>query len=271
MSAGERLDVLLVRRGLVQSRERAQAAIAAGLVTVNGVRADKASQRCRSDADLAVSGEVHPYVSRGGLKLEKALQTFGLNPAGAVALDVGASTGGFTDCLLRHGAIKVYAVDVGTDQLAASLRADPRVVSLERTNARYLTRTEIPEPVDFMTIDVAFISLGRLWDALVPLLAPHATVIALVKPQFEAGPERVGSRGVVRSASVHTDVVVAAATEAIAAGLTVRGLTFSPIRGPEGNIEFLLHLGAGGRGLSGEALARLAAQTVRDAHASLRQ
>lgn len=269
MSDGERLDVLLVQRGLVQSRERAKAAIEAGLVRVGGVRIDKPAFRCPAGADLSVTGETHPYVSRGGLKLAKALQVFGLDPAGVVALDIGASTGGFTDCLLKGGAARVYAVDVGTDQLAPALRADPRVVSLEHTNARRLTRAEIPEVIGFATADVSFISLSKLWAAIVPLLADGATVVALVKPQFEAGPERVGRNGVVRGAQVHVDVLLRAANEAVAAGLAVQGMSFSPVRGPEGNIEFLLHLVKGATGIRGDELAGLARRTVAAAHASL--
>lgn len=270
MSGGERLDVLLVRRGLAPSRTRAQAAIAAGLVTVDGVRADRPSLRCLPDADIKVLGEPHPYVGRGGLKLAHALRAFGTRPVGAVALDVGASTGGFTDCLLQNGAAKVYAVDVGADQLAPALRRDPRVIALERTNARCLTREQVPEPIEFATIDVSFISLAKLWPAIVPLLADGATVVALVKPQFEVGPGRVGRGGIVRSPRAHAEVLAAAARAAADAGLAVRGLTHSPVRGGDGNIEFLLHLTRGGEGLSEAELSALIDRTVAAAHTALK-
>ena len=270
MNDGERLDVLLVKRGLVPSRTRAQESIAAGLVTVDGVRAEKPSQRCRLDADIQIQGELYPYVGRGGLKLAHALRSFGLRPVGVVALDVGASTGGFTDCLLQNGAAKVYAVDVGADQLAPALRSDPRVIVRERTNARRLTRDQVPEPVEFATIDVSFISLGKLWPAIVPLLAEGATVIALVKPQFEVGPGQVGRGGIVRSPRAHAVALAAAIRAATAAGLTLCGLTYSPVRGGDGNIEFLLYLTRGGNGLPERDLAALIEQTVAAAHRALK-
>lgn len=270
MSEGERLDVLIVKRGLMPSRTRAQAAIAAGLVTVDGARAERPSQRCRADAEIKVEGALHPYVGRGGMKLAHALRSFGLSPAGTVALDIGASTGGFTDCLLQNGAARVYAVDVGTDQLAPGLRSDPRVIALERTNARYLTREQVPEPVGFVTIDVSFISLGKLWPAIVPLLAEDATVVALVKPQFEVGPGLVGRGGIVRSPDAHEKALTAALQAATDAGLTVRGLTHSPVRGGDGNIEFLLYLTRGGHGWPAEDRAALIERAVAAAHGALK-
>lgn len=269
MSNGERLDVLLVKRGLQASRERARETIEAGLVLVDGRPVTKPAARFGPDAAVSVTGSVHPYVSRGGLKLAKALAEFAIDPTGAVALDIGASTGGFTDCLLQRGAARVYAVDVGTAQLADRLRADPRVVSLEQTNARYLSRELIPDPVNVVSIDVSFISLDHIWLALVPLLAPGATVVALVKPQFEAGPERVGRNGVVRSPAIHAQTVIAAARQAQSFGLAVTGLTYSPIRGPEGNIEFLLCLRLGAASLAQADLVGLAGRVVAAAHAEL--
>lgn len=269
MSDGERLDVLLVKRGLQESRERARQTIEAGLVQVEGRPVTKPAARFGPDAAVAVTGSVHPYVSRGGLKLAKALAEFGIDPAGAVALDIGASTGGFTDCLLQRGATRVYAVDVGTAQLADKLRSDPRVVSLEQTNARYLTRELIPEPVGMVSIDVSFISLDHIWPALVPLLAPGAAVVALVKPQFEAGPGRVGRNGVVRSPAVHAQTIIVAARQAQTSGLAVTGLTYSPVRGPEGNIEFLLYLRLGAPLLAPADLVGLAGRVVAAAHAEL--
>lgn len=270
MNDGERLDVLLVKRGLVPSRTRAQDNIAAGLVTVDGVRAEKPSQRCRPDADIKIQGELHPYVGRGWLKLAHALRSFGLRPVGVVALDVGASTGGFTDCLLQNGAAKVYAVDVGADQLVPALRNDPRVIVRERTNARRLTRDQVPEPVEFATIDVSFISLGKLWPAIVPLLAEGATVVALVKPQFEVGPGQVGRGGIVRSPRAHAKALAAAIRAATDAGLTLRGLTHSPVRGGDGNIEFLLYLTRGGNGVPERDLTALIERTVAAAHSALK-
>lgn len=266
---GERLDVLLVKRGLQPSRERARQAIEAGLVSVAGQVTTKPAFRCDAACELVVTGSVHPYVSRGGLKLAQALDGFALAPAGAIALDIGASTGGFTDCLLQRGAARVYAVDVGTDQLAPALRADPRVISLEQTNARYLTGEQIPEPINLVTIDVSFISLDRLWAAILPLMAPAAAVVALVKPQFEAGPTAVGRNGVVRSPAVHARVIIAAAQAAQAAGLAVAGLTYSPVRGPEGNIEFLLFLRADTAPMTTAALTGLAGSVVARAHTAL--
>ena len=245
--AKKRLDVLLVERGLADSRQKAQAIIMAGQVYAGERRCDKAGQTLDEETELEVRGLAMPYVSRGGLKLEKALQVFPITLKDKIAADIGASTGGFTDCMLKNGASKVYAVDVGYGQLAWAVRNDPRVVCLERTNARYLTREQIPEPLDFASIDVSFISLGLILPALRPLLRDGGEVAALVKPQFEAGREKVGKKGVVRDPAVHLEVLEQFLRQAEQSGFAVKGLNFSPIRGPEGNIEYLgyLHTGAG--------------------------
>lgn len=242
--AKKRLDVLLVERGLSESRQKAQAVIMAGQVYSGGRRCDKAGLTLEEDAPLEVRGQLR-YVSRGGLKLEKAMQCFPITLAGKIAADIGASTGGFTDCMLQNGAEKVYAVDVGYGQLAWSIRNDPRVVCLERTNARYLTRAQIPEPLDFASIDVSFISLGLILPALRPLLKEGGEVAALVKPQFEAGREKVGKKGVVRDPAVHLEVLEQFLRHAEQSDFSVKGIDFSPIRGPEGNIEYLGYLQTG--------------------------
>ncbi|MBO8168210.1 MAG: TlyA family RNA methyltransferase [Thermoanaerobacteraceae bacterium] len=237
-----RLDQLLVERGLFPSREKAKANIMAGQVLVNDQKVEKAGTKVDRDVDIRVIGEAIPYVSRGGLKLAGAIEVFDLDLTGKVVLDIGASTGGFTDCALQNGARKVFAVDVGYGQLAWKLRQDPRVVCLERTNARYLTLDQLGEIVDFVTIDVAFISLERILPVIPPLLAERGEVVALVKPQFEAGKDKVGKKGVVRDPGVHREVIenVIGCAEKLEFG--VKGLYFSPIRGPEGNIEYLLYL-----------------------------
>lgn len=242
--AKKRVDLLLVERGLAESRQKAQAVIMAGQVYSRERRCDKAGLTLDEDAPLEVRGGLR-YVSRGGLKLEKAMRCFPIALTGKVAADIGASTGGFTDCMLQNGAKKVYAVDVGYGQLAWSIRNDPRVVCLERTNARYLTAEQIPEPLDFASIDVSFISLGLILPALRPLMAPGGQAAALVKPQFEAGREKVGKKGVVRDPAVHLEVLERFLDQAAQADFSVLGLDFSPIRGPEGNIEYLGFLQAG--------------------------
>ena len=236
-----RADQLLVDRGLVESRTRAQALILAGKVWSRDRRVDKAGDGLAADAALEVRGQDHPWVSRGGLKLDHAIGYFGLRAAGLVCLDVGASTGGFTDVLLHHGAARVYAVDVGHGQLAWRLRSDARVVVRERTNARYLTREQVPEPIGALVCDAAFIGLATLLPAPLALCAPGAWAVALIKPQFEAGPGQVGARGVVRDAAVHRAVCVRVRGwwEALP-GWQVLGVTDSPITGPEGNREFLI-------------------------------
>ena len=245
--AKKRVDLLLVERGLADTRQKAQAVIMAGQVYSGERRCDKPGLALEEDAPLEVRGGLR-YVSRGGLKLEKALGCFPIDLREKPAADIGASTGGFTDCMLQNGAKKVYAVDVGYGQLAWSIRNDPRVVCLERTNARYLTAEQIPEPLDFASIDVSFISLGLILPALRPLMAEKGQVAALVKPQFEAGKDKVGKKGVVRDPAVHLEVLERFLDHAAQADFTVAGLDFSPIRGPEGNIEYLgfLKAGAGG-------------------------
>jgi 23S rRNA (cytidine1920-2'-O)/16S rRNA (cytidine1409-2'-O)-methyltransferase len=235
-----RLDLLLVARGLAPTRQRAQALILAGSVEVDGRRVEKAGTAVAQDAQIRVAGPEHPYVSRGGIKLAAALDHFGIDPSGAVCLDVGASTGGFTDCLLQRGASKVFAIDVGSGQIDAKLRADPRVVLRERVNARYLSREHVPEPAAVAAIDVSFISVRLVLPAVAPLLCPGARLVVLVKPQFEAGRGEVPRGGVVRSEATRRRAVdeVTGAGEAL--GLVSLGVIPSPIRGASGNQEFLL-------------------------------
>ena len=238
----KRLDALMVERGLEQSRERAKALIMSGVVYVNDQKADSAGQAYPTDVQIEVRGHTLKYVSRGGLKLEKALDWFRIDPTDKIVMDVGASTGGFTDCLLQRGAQKVYAVDVGYGQLAWSVRTDPRVVCMERCNIRYVTPDQVPDKLDLAVIDVSFISLRLVLPAAQALLKENAEVVALIKPQFEAGREKVGKKGVVREASTHIEVIESTIAFAKSIDFGVKGLTFSPIRGPEGNIEFLVWL-----------------------------
>ena len=239
------MDVYLTEHGMVPSRERARALIMEGLVYVNEEKADKAGFSVPDGAKVEVRGSGLQYVSRGGLKLEKAFQEFPLDLKGKICMDIGASTGGFTDCMLQNGAAKVYCVDVGYGQLAWKLRSDPRVVCLERTNARYLTHEQVPEELDFASIDVSFISLKLILPAVHGLLREAGHVACLVKPQFEAGREKVGKKGVVRDPAVHREVLDHFLEHAKDSGFTVLGLTYSPIRGPEGNIEYLGYLEKG--------------------------
>ncbi|MBI4277922.1 MAG: TlyA family RNA methyltransferase [Armatimonadetes bacterium] len=262
----DRLDVLLVERGLFPSRQRGQAAILAGEVYLDGERAESSGTRVRRDATVEVRPRRARYVSRGGLKLEHALAAFGVDVRGKVALDVGASTGGFTDCLLQAGAARVVAVDVGRGQLDWSLRGDPRVVNLERTDIRALASGDLPAVPALAVIDVAFIGVGKVLPAAVRLLAPGGEVIALVKPQFEAGP-RAAKRGVVTDPDVHRRVLAAVAAGADAAGCGVAGLTHSPIRGPEGNIEFFMHLAPARASM--RDLSATIERVVAEAHAAL--
>ncbi|MBV9882216.1 MAG: TlyA family RNA methyltransferase [Sphingomonadaceae bacterium] len=238
--AKPRADQLLVDRGLAESRAKAQALILAGLVFSGTRKIDKAGQALPADAPLEVRGRDHPWVSRGGIKLAFALDHFGWDVAGAVALDVGASTGGFTDVLLQRGAAKVFAIDVGTNQLAWSLRQDPRVVVHEQTNARYLTGEIVTEPVDILTCDASFISLAKVLDAALEFVRPGGRLAALIKPQFEAGREEVGKGGVVRDPSVHARVCEEVAAWLRGRGWRIEGIATSPITGPEGNVEFLI-------------------------------
>lgn len=238
----ERLDVLLVKRNLAESREKAKAIIMAGSVFVDGQREDKAGSSFQEDVQIEVKGHTLPYVSRGGLKLEKALAEFDVTVEGKVCTDVGSSTGGFTDCMLQNGAVKVYAIDVGRGQLDWKLRQDDRVVCMEKTNIRYVTPEDIGEPVDFSSIDVSFISLTKVLEPIRRYLKADGEIVALIKPQFEAGREKVGKKGVVREKSTHHEVIEKVAGYANSIGFEVLNINFSPIKGPEGNIEYLLHL-----------------------------
>ena len=238
----QRLDQLVFDLGYTESRERAKTTIMSGLVFVNGQRADKPGMPVSPEAKIEVRGEALPFVSRGGFKLDKALKAFPVVAEGKVCIDCGASTGGFTDVLLQHGAARVYAVDVGYGQLAWKLRTDDRVVNLERTNLRYLTREQIPEPIELAVMDVSFISIKLVLPAVKELLLPGADVICLIKPQFEAGREEVGKKGVVKDSKVHCEVIHNILDFAPRIGLSVQGLDYSPIKGPEGNIEYICHL-----------------------------
>ena len=238
----ERLDVLLVKRNLAESREKAKAVIMAGCVFVDGQREDKAGTTFSPDVNIEIKGHTLPYVSRGGLKLEKALANFDVDVKGKVCTDVGSSTGGFTDCMLQNGAVKVYAIDVGRGQLDWKLRQDPRVICMEKTNIRYVTPEDIGEPVDFSSIDVSFISLTKVLEPIRNYLKADGEIVALIKPQFEAGREKVGKKGVVREKSTHREVIKKVTDYARSVGFDVLELDFSPIKGPEGNIEYLVHL-----------------------------
>ena len=237
-----RLDQYLCQNGLVQSRERAKALIMSGIVFVNNQKADKAGEMIAEDATVEVRGHDIGSVSRGGLKLEKAMQVFPMTPNGKVCMDIGASTGGFTDCMLQNGATKVYAVDVGYGQLAWSLRSDERVVNMERTNIRHVTPDMLADQIEFFSVDVSFISLKHIFPVADAICVPGANGVCLVKPQFEAGREKVGKKGVVRESSTHIEVIRNAIGFALQNHFSVRGLDYSPIKGPEGNIEFLIHV-----------------------------
>lgn len=235
-----RLDVLVVERGLAESRAKAQALILAGQVVAGDQRVDKPGAQIREDALLRLKGEVLPYVSRGGLKLKGALDRFGLKVKGEICADIGASTGGFTDCLLQEGALRVHAIDVGYGQLHEKLRADPRVVSRERVNARYLSDADLPEPAGVVTVDVSFISLRQVLPAVLPKLLPGGLLVALVKPQFEVGREKVGKGGVVRDAQARQEAIDGIRQLVLDSGLEVLGVMDSPVPGPAGNVEALL-------------------------------
>lgn len=239
----ERLDVLLVKQGLAESREKAKAVIMAGCVYVNDQKEDKAGAMFdETKVLLEVRGNTLKYVSRGGLKLEKAVDEFGVELNGKVCMDIGASTGGFTDCMLQNGAIKVYSVDVGHGQLAWKLRNDERVVCMEKTNFRYMVREDISDDLDFASVDVSFISLDKILGPAYNLLKPNAQMVCLIKPQFEAGKEKVGKKGVVREPAVHREVIEKVFAFTLSKGFRILNLSFSPIRGPEGNIEYLMHI-----------------------------
>ena len=239
----QRLDVILVNRGLAPSREKAKSIIMSGNVFVRGVREDKAGTSFdENEPDITVKVNPLRYVSRGGLKLEKALEEFPIDLDGAICMDIGSSTGGFTDCMLQNGAKKVFAIDVGHGQLAWKLRSDERVICMEKTNFRYVTPEQVNTPIDFASADVSFISLDKILPVAFLLLKPTAQMVCLIKPQFEAGRAEVGKKGVVRDRRVHEEVIGRIMKEAEKTGFTVRGLTYSPVRGPEGNIEYLVWL-----------------------------
>ena len=272
----ERLDVLLVRRGLAESREKAKAVIMAGCVYVNDQKEDKAGAMFDETkiSNLEVRGNTLPYVSRGGLKLAKAMKQFDISLEGKVCMDIGASTGGFTDCMLQNGAVKVYSVDVGHGQLAWKLRNDERVVCIEKTNFRYMVREDIQDDLDFASVDVSFISLTKILGPAYNLLKTDAQMVCLIKPQFEAGKEKVGKKGVVREPSVHREVIEMVMDYAVSIGFEILHLDFSPIRGPEGNIEYLLHIYKASEPREHERLpheeySQLIAQTVENAHKTL--
>lgn len=265
----ERLDVLLVSQGLAASREKAKAIIMSGNVLVNGQREDKAGTMIDVKAEITVKGGQLKYVSRGGLKLEKAMSHFDLTLEGRVCMDVGASTGGFTDCMLQNGAVKVYSVDVGHGQLDWKLRNDPRVVCMEKTNIRYVTPEQIEEPAAFVSIDVSFISLTKVLPPVRELMTEDGEIVCLIKPQFEAGREKVGKKGVVRDPKVHEEVIEKVIDFAATVGLESRELEFSPIKGPEGNIEYLLHLLKRPDATSVEPFAGNVQEIVAQAHGTL--
>jgi 23S rRNA (cytidine1920-2'-O)/16S rRNA (cytidine1409-2'-O)-methyltransferase len=268
----ERLDLLLVERGLVESREKAKRVILAGLVYSNEMRLDKPGEKVDSDIPLTIKGNPLPYVSRGGLKLEKALKEFVISVKDKIVVDIGASTGGFTDCALQHGAKLSYAIDVGYNQLAWKLRQDPRVIVMERTNFRYVTPADLQHGMpEFASIDVSFISLKLILPVLKTLLVPGSDVVALVKPQFEAGKENVGKKGIVRDPKVHVNVLLSMIEFSLKEGYDVLHLTFSPITGGDGNIEFLLHLHWSGEKEEGENLLTTTAEKiVKEAHEELK-
>lgn len=242
MSDKKRLDIVLFERGFAESREKAKALIMSGIVYVNDQKEIKAGRDIKSDDIVEVRGATLKYVSRGGLKLEKAMESFPISLSGKICMDIGASTGGFTDCMLQNGAVKVYSIDVGYGQLAWKLRSDSRVVNLERTNFRYVTKEQIPEDIDFASVDVSFISLKLILPVMFELLKENGEAVCLIKPQFEAGRENVGKKGVVRDPSVHENVIVSIAEFANSVSFDVLGLEHSPVKGPEGNIEYLMHL-----------------------------
>ena len=267
MKVKKRLDVLLVEQGYAENRTKAQAIIMSGNVYVEGQKADKPGTSFEDTVAIEVRGAACPYVSRGGLKLEKALRDFGVDPTGYVCSDSGASTGGFTDCLLQQGASKVFAIDVGYGQLDWKIRSDPRVVVMERTNVRYVTPEQLGEPLDLSVIDVSFISLKIVLPVIKTFLKPgKGQVLCLIKPQFEAGKEKVGKKGVVREPSVHKEVLDSFVELTKEIGFTILGLTFSPVKGPEGNIEFLAHLTLEEK----TGIAPNTAQVVRQAHETLK-
>lgn len=239
------MDILLVNKGLAPSREKAKALIMSGIVYVDEQKEDKPGSVFDTEKKVEVKGSTLKYVSRGGLKLEKAMEVWPIHLEGATCMDIGASTGGFTDCMLQNGAVRVYAVDSGRGQLDWKLRQDERVICMEKTNARYLDQTLIPEPIDFFSVDVSFISLSKILSPAYELLREGGQAVCLIKPQFEAGREKVGKKGVVRDRKVHVEVIESVSDCVQAIGFTIMGLDYSPIKGPEGNIEYLIWLGKG--------------------------
>jgi len=262
----ERLDVLLVQLGLANSRELAKAYIMAGNVYVDGQKEDKAGTKVAVNADIEVKGSQMKYVSRGGYKLEKAINEFGVQLEGKICLDIGASTGGFTDCMLQNGASKVYAIDVGYGQFAWKLRNDERVVCLEKTNVRYVTHEQVPDEGDFASIDVSFISLTKVLPAVLGVLGPNGQLVCLIKPQFEAGREKVGKKGVVRDINVHREVIEMIVNYVRAQNLGILALDFSPIKGPEGNIEYLIYLDKSRTGMTEEEVTKRLEEVVAESH-----
>jgi len=262
----ERLDVLLVQLGLANSRELAKAYIMAGNVYVDGQKEDKAGTKVAVNADIEVKGSQMKYVSRGGYKLEKAINEFGVQLEGKICLDIGASTGGFTDCMLQNGASKVYAIDVGYGQFAWKLRNDERVVCLEKTNVRYVTHEQVPDEGDFASIDVSFISLTKVLPAVLGVLGPNGQLVCLIKPQFEAGREKVGKKGVVRDINVHREVIEMIVNYVRVQNLGILALDFSPIKGPEGNIEYLIYLDKSRTGMTEEEVTKRLEEVVAESH-----
>lgn len=267
MSEKLRLDVALFEKGFCESREKAKAYIMAGQVYVNGQKALKAGTTLKPDDEIEVRGKQMPFVSRGGLKLQKAVDVFGVQLENCICMDIGASTGGFTDCMLQHNAKKVYAIDVGYGQLAWKLRTDERVVNLERTNFRYVTKETVPDIIDFASVDVSFISLKLILPVMRNLLKENGEAVCLIKPQFEAGKEKIGKKGVVRELSTHIEVVEMICEFALSSGFDILNLDFSPVKGPEGNIEYLIHLRKSENGTS--YLTRNAEEIVSASHNTL--
>ncbi|MDD3394093.1 MAG: TlyA family RNA methyltransferase [Clostridia bacterium] len=269
MADKERLDVLLTEKNLASSRELAKAYIMAGNVYVDGMKENKAGTKVSVTANIEVKAPQMKYVSRGGYKLEKAIAAFGISLEGKICLDIGASTGGFTDCMLQNGAIKVYAIDVGYGQFAWKLRTDERVVCLEKTNVRYITHEQVPDEGDFASIDVSFISLTKVLPAVLGVMKEDGQLVCLIKPQFEAGREKVGKKGVVKDIAVHQEVIEKIAAFALEQGLGILGLSFSPIKGPEGNIEYLIYLDKKQQGMSREEVYFLVEEVVGKSHETL--
>ncbi len=269
MSAKKRLDLAVFEAGLTESRERAKTAVMAGLVYVNGNKEDKPGTQVSDTDKIELRGNTLKYVSRGGLKLEKAMSSFGVSLEGKICGDIGASTGGFTDCMLQNGAVKVYAVDVGYGQLAWKLRTDERVVNMERTNIRYVTPDMLAEPPDFCSVDVSFISLTLVLPVLKTLLSENGEVVCLIKPQFEAGREKVGKKGVVRDPAVHSEVIIKILTFLSENGYYIYGLDYSPIKGPEGNIEYLVYAGLAEKSSGIDDIAAAAENVVKLSHSDL--